>query len=278
MDDIGGTPADPGGWERLAPGVARRRQPFLDVTVGVVVGTDAVLVVDSGSTPAEGEALRRDVGGLTGRPVTHVVLTHGHFDHVLGTAGLGAPGEHGAPVVLAAAGLTARLEHERDHGALAADAVRHGVAPDEAAAAERALVLPDAAVADRYALDLGGREVLLVAAGPGHTGHDLAVVVPGTPAVVFCGDLVEESGPPQAGPDAVPDAWPAALDRLLALGGETAVYVPGHGAVVDARFVREQRDALAAAAAGGADGGADGGDGTDHGGGADRDGGAPGGS
>jgi glyoxylase-like metal-dependent hydrolase (beta-lactamase superfamily II) len=62
---------------------------------------------------------------------------------------------------------------------------------------------------------------------------------------VFCGDLVEESGEPQAGPDAVPSHWPTALDRLLSLGGEDALYVPGHGAVVDAGFVRAQRDALA---------------------------------
>ncbi|MGG7608629.1 MBL fold metallo-hydrolase, partial [Streptomyces sp. ZG43] len=39
--------------------------------------------------------------------------------------------------------------------------------------------------------------------------------------------------------------WPEALDRLLALGGPDAVYVPGHGAVVDAAFVRAQRDELA---------------------------------
>jgi glyoxylase-like metal-dependent hydrolase (beta-lactamase superfamily II) len=62
---------------------------------------------------------------------------------------------------------------------------------------------------------------------------------------VFCGDLVEESGEPQAGHDARPAWWPAALDRLLALGGEQARYVPGHGAVVDAAFVRTQRDRLA---------------------------------
>lgn len=103
------------------------------------------------------------------------------------------------------------------------------------------------AVAGELAVDLGGgARVLLADVGPGHTGHDLAVLVPGAPPVVFCGDLVEESGRPQAGPDAVPARWPAALDRLLALGGEDALYVPGHGAVVDAAFVRAQRDALAA--------------------------------
>jgi glyoxylase-like metal-dependent hydrolase (beta-lactamase superfamily II) len=92
------------------------------------------------------------------------------------------------------------------------------------------------------------RQVRLVSLGPAHSPYDLAVLVPGTDGeagVVFCGDLVEESGEPQAGPDADPASWPAALDRLLSLGGEDALYVPGHGAVVDAAFVRAQRDVLA---------------------------------
>ncbi|NEB84775.1 MBL fold metallo-hydrolase, partial [Streptomyces anulatus] len=54
-----------------------------------------------------------------------------------------------------------------------------------------------------------------------------------------------ESGEPQAGRDAITSRWPAALERLLALGGEGALYVPGHGAVVDAAFVRAQRASLA---------------------------------
>ncbi|PRC55631.1 MBL fold metallo-hydrolase, partial [Mycobacterium sp. ITM-2017-0098] len=41
-------------------------------------------------------------------------------------------------------------------------------------------------------------------------------------------------------------AWPATLDRVLDAGGESAAYVPGHGAVVDAAFVRWQAAWLAA--------------------------------
>ncbi|MYV56199.1 MBL fold metallo-hydrolase, partial [Streptomyces sp. SID3212] len=111
-----------------------------------------------------------------------------------------------------------------------------------------ALVLPGHAVSGELTLDLGGARVLLANVGPGHTAHDLALLVPagdGSPPVLFCGDLVEESGEPQAGPDAITARWPASLDRLLALGGEDALYVPGHGAMVDAGFVRAQRDALA---------------------------------
>ncbi|MFB8240598.1 MBL fold metallo-hydrolase [Kitasatospora purpeofusca] len=97
-------------------------------------------------------------------------------------------------------------------------------------------------------LDEDGQRVLLANVGPGHTAHDLAVLAVGrngAPNVVFCGDLVEESGEPKAGSDTHPHAWPAALDRLLALGGQDALYVPGHGAVVDTGFLRKQRDELA---------------------------------
>ncbi|WP_329131883.1 MBL fold metallo-hydrolase [Streptomyces sp. NBC_01476] len=230
-------------WEHLAPGVARRRLPHLDVTVGLVVGADGVLLIDTGSTLREGAELRQQVVALTGREVTHVVLTHGHFDHVLGAAAFTQAGAE----VYAQVSLDGRLRHERD--ALRETAVRHGTDPAEAAEAVRALVPVDRPVDGELALDLGERPVRLVHPGAGHTGHDLVVVVPGAsasdPTVVFCGDLVEESGQPQADEDAVPGAWPATVDAVLALGGETARYVPGHGAVVDARFLRTQRDALA---------------------------------
>ncbi|MFI8965731.1 MBL fold metallo-hydrolase [Streptomyces sp. NPDC053493] len=226
------------GWERLGEGVGRRRLRGWDATAGLVIGRDAVLLYDTGATLAQGAELHADVAALTGgRRVTHIALSHPHFDHVLGTA------VFAGAEVFGAVGVDALMRREADE--LRLDAVRQGV--DEAAATEAAevLVAPRHTVTGEWTLDLGGRQVLLANVGPGHTGHDLALFVPGAPEVVFCGDLVEESGEPQAGPDAIPGRWPAALDRLLALGGEDAAYVPGHGAVVDAAFVRRQRDELA---------------------------------
>lgn len=230
------------GWERLAHGVGRRRLPGWDATCGLVAGRNGALLFDTGSTLAEGEELRdRAEALLGGRPVTHIALSHPHFDHVLGTAAF--PGAE----VFGAAGVAALLSGD-GREVLRADAVRFGVAEEEAARSARALAAPEHAVAGELVVELGGRRVVLVELGPAHTGHDLAALVPGGPGepdVVFCGDLVEESGEPQAGPDAVGARWPAALDRLLALGGPDAVYVPGHGAVVDAGFVRAQRAVLA---------------------------------
>ncbi|MDH6450090.1 MULTISPECIES: MBL fold metallo-hydrolase [unclassified Streptomyces] len=229
------------GWERVATGVGRCRLPGWDCTAGLVIGEGTALLIDAGSGLAEGARLRAQAEELAGHRVTHLALTHPHFDHVFGAAAFA-----GAEV-FGAVGTESVLAGRLGRAELRADAVRNGLDPAVADEAVDALVSPRHHVSGEWTLDLGGgRQVLLANVGPGHTAHDLAVLVPGSPEVVFCGDLVEESGEPQAGPDAVPGHWPAALDRLLDLGGEDALYVPGHGAVVDAAFVRSQRDALAA--------------------------------
>ena len=95
-------------------------------------------------------------------------------------------------------------------------------------------------------IDLGERVVSVSHPGFGHTDHDLIAAVDGADrTVVFCGDLVEESDDPAIDTDSDAAAWPATLDRLLETGGEDAIYVPGHGARVDAGFVRRQQRWLA---------------------------------
>lgn len=226
-------------WERLAEGVYRCRLPFLDVTVGMVQGRDHILLIDSGTTLLEAHAIADDVHELTGRAVTMVVLTHHHFDHILGAAGFVGARVSAAPAVTDA--LT------RQRAQLRADAIEYGADAREVDRAiagarrpDREILLDD--------LDLGDRSVYIEHPGRGHTDHDLiAVVAPATSAdrtVVFCGDLVEESGDPAIDAGSDLHQWPQTLDRLLALGGPDAVYVPGHGAVVNAEFIARQRDWL----------------------------------
>lgn len=42
------------GWERVAPGVGRVRLPGWDCTAGLVAGRDGALLIDAGSSLAEG--------------------------------------------------------------------------------------------------------------------------------------------------------------------------------------------------------------------------------
>ena len=219
----------------LADGVLVRRYVELDLSVGLVIGSQGCLVVDTRSDPDQGAELRAAVREITRRPCT-VALTHAHFDHCLGT------------IAFLPAAVWA---HHRCRDDLArGGAVQHA----EAVAWSRAQglpdpqlvppVVPDHPVSDDVEVGLGDRRVLLSHPGRGHTNHDLVVWSPDT-GVLFAGDLVEQGADPDF-TDAYPLDWPTAVSALLRL--EPRIVVPGHGNPVDAQFVTTQRDDLTALA------------------------------
>lgn len=220
-------------WERLGDGVHRCRLPFLDVTIGLVCGRTGTLLIDTGTTLAEATAIKADITEITSRPVSHILLTHNHFDHILGTSAFAGAAVYCAPEV--AATIANRTDHLQAH------AERYGADPVEVASAIAVLQPPGHLVLDAE-LDLGGTTATIAHPGRGHTCHDLIVVIADrVPAVVFCGDLVEESGDPAIGEQSDLAAWPTTLGRVLEAGGPDATYVPGHGAVVDAAFIEQQQ-------------------------------------
>lgn len=225
----------PGPFTPVADHVHVSAVPFADadgageVNVGLVVGSEGALLVDAGCTPDQGRWLREEVATVTGVPVVAVVLTHGHFDHAFGAAGVDAP------TVIAHESVGAWLGGP----AAAAEAVRHGLTPGD-------LISPSRQVAVAAAVDLGGGvRVEAVHLGRGHTDGDLVVVVAGS-GVVFAGDLVESSGPPAYGEDSYAHEWPATLDGLIGLTTETTMILPGHGGPLDREAVFEQRGRVAA--------------------------------
>jgi glyoxylase-like metal-dependent hydrolase (beta-lactamase superfamily II) len=224
-------------WIEVADGVLARRHAELDLTTGLVLGGERALVIDTGGDRAQGAELAAAVRGVSALPVT-VVLTHAHFDHCFGTAAfLPAP-------VLAHPGCRTALDRtaaaQREHWV--AHYRREGDARTAEALAATEPVPPDPVPAS---LDLGGREVVLVAPGPGHTDHDLAVQVPDA-RVLFAGDLLESGAPPDYA-DAHPLDWADAVAALLALDADT--YVPGHGDAMTPAQARAQHAELAAVAA-----------------------------
>jgi len=231
-------------WEQLTGSVHRCRLPFCDVTIGLVHGRAGTLLVDTGTTLTEAAAIDRDVRQIAGGPVTHVVLTHKHFDHVLGSSLFAEADIYCAPEVVEY--LSSATDQIRD------DALHHGADAAEVDRAIAALRPPHRGAYEAIheaVVDLGNRTATITHPGRGHTTSDLIVVIPGaddddSPMVVFTGDLVEESADPAIDADSDVAAWPATLDRILAIGGPDALYVPGHGEVVDAEFIRRQRDWL----------------------------------
>lgn len=213
-------------WHEVGDRVFVRRYPFLDQTIGAVVGNDRVLIVDTRSTMLQARELIGDLRQLTRLPWI-VVNTHVHFDHAFGN-GAFRPCE-----IWAHQGCAEAL---RLHGPAQRENVVRWV-PDLARELNGTpLDPPDRTFEEWAELDLGGRRVELRHLGRGHTDHDVVVHVPDT-ATVFAGDLVEHGAPPGF-EDSYPLDWPATLGQLLDLAD--GVVVPGHGQPVSSDFVTAQ--------------------------------------
>lgn len=232
--------ADAGAWVEVADRVWARRYAGLDLTLGLVVGDDACLVIDTGGDEVQGAEFATAIRTLTDLPWS-VVLTHAHFDHVFGTAAF-----DDRPV-WAHRGCHADLVNtgEQQRAAWVSQYRENGRTELADRLATARLVLPDHLVDEQAELDLGGgRVVRLVHPGPAHSDHDLAVHVPDVD-VLFAGDMVEHGAPPSFN-DSHPLSWPTAVDRLMTL--EPRTVVPGHGDPVDRAFVTTQRAELATVA------------------------------
>ena len=220
-----------GPWREVRSGVYVAIAEPESVNLGLIVGSRGALLVDTGSSPAQGRTLRSSVGTVTDRPLTAVVVTHWHYDHAFG---------------LAAFPDVPKIAHESVRSRLlsaeaAAEAERLSVDPHE-------LGQPSVVLAVATALDLGERRVEIAHLGRGHTDGDLVIVVPDAD-LLFAGDLLESAGPPSFGPDSVPDEWPATIDAVIGLMTAATLTIPGHGEPVGREFVFEQRGWIAAQAA-----------------------------
>lgn len=213
-----------GDWRELAPGIHMVTCEPEHVNVSLVVGADAALLVDAGSTPEQGAALLASARRITDVPITHVVITHNHHDHWFGLAGM--------------PGLTS-VAHEN----LLAEPSR---ATREFATTIGLTTLPQPSetLSIAKAVDLGGGVLVeMVHFGGAHTSGDVLVLVPSA-NVIFTGDMLESDGDPQFDETSNIKNWPTALDGVLGAANASTQFVPGHGDVVDRNFAFIQRAEL----------------------------------
>lgn len=219
-----GSAAEPLAVTEVAPGLFVHAAPVAitatanggDIAnLAFIIGENSVAVIDTGTTLAIGERLLAAVRARTDKPVSHVINTHMHPDHVLGNAAFSQTGA----VFVAHANLPAALAARVD-GYTASMGDILGLDPAMAFGA----VLPGLLVEDEMRLDLGGRVLRLKAWSVAHTDNDLTVLDEQT-GTLITGDLLFERHLPVV--DGRLLGWLRAMPELAKI--EARQVVPGHG-------------------------------------------------
>jgi glyoxylase-like metal-dependent hydrolase (beta-lactamase superfamily II) len=189
-----------------------------DPNTGVVVGDDAVMVIDTQATPVMAQDVIRRIREVTDKPIKYVTLSHYHAVRVLGAAGY-------KPDHIIASRDTFDLIVERGEQDMKSEIERF---PRLFRAVESVpgLTWPTIVFEKRMTLMLGKLQVEIMQLGRGHTKGDTVVWLP-QERILFSGDLVEYDATPYTG-DAYLTDWPATLDAIAALRPDKLV--PGRGA------------------------------------------------
>lgn len=188
-----------------------------DPNTGVIIGDDAVMVIDTQATPIMARDVIARIRGITDRPIRYVVLTHYHAVRVLGASAYGAQhiiaSRDTWDLIVERGAQDYKSEYERFPRLFRGGDSIPG------------LTWPTLTFTGELTLWLGTLEVRIMQLGRGHTKGDTVVWLP-KDRVLFSGDLVEYAATPYTG-DAYLSDWPATLDRVAAL--KPKALVPGRG-------------------------------------------------
>jgi 3-(3-hydroxy-phenyl)propionate hydroxylase len=199
-----------------------------DPNSGVIVGDDAVMVVEAQATPRLAREVIARVRAVTDNPITHLALTHYHAVRVLGASAYGAP-----TVVMSEKARAMVVERgAEDRASEFARFPRLFRGHEEIPG----LTWPTATFAGRMTVYLGRRPVDLMQPGRAHTAGDVVVYVPDA-NVMFTGDVVEHRSACYCGDGHFHD-WQGALERIRARRPDAIL--PGRGAALVGRAAVEE--------------------------------------
>ena len=160
----------------LAPGV-HVAQGFDFADISFVSTDEGVVAIDAGTTEETARAALQALRGVTSRPITHVILTHAHWDHI---GGLGALLDSNPQVIAQAAFADEQRIVNRS-------GVRFQYFFGTAGSGRRYDVRPNHLVREPETLTVGGTRFVLYPAHGGETSDALLIHVPDR-GTLFVGD------------------------------------------------------------------------------------------
>jgi glyoxylase-like metal-dependent hydrolase (beta-lactamase superfamily II) len=202
--------------------------------IGIIVGRDGVLVVDTGMGPRNAETVLNEVKKITSKPVAYLTITHFHPEH-----GMGAQAFPASTIVIYP--TAQKIELLEKGPAIMKEF--SGVSPEIADLLRPVkLRMPNVTFSEEAEVDLGDFPVRLLYWGSAHTRGDNFVFLP-KQRIVFGGDVViNRFFPIMADSDSSGANWIQILERLEKL--DPAIVVPGHGEVGNVALIESMHEYL----------------------------------
>src|SRR5262249_49905012 len=176
--------------------------------VGIVVGSKATLVIDTGLGPRNAETVLREVAKISKNPDLYLVTTHFHPEHAAGSSAF----PPSAKFVVSQA-----QQKELDELGLDMNQRFAGFSPLNAELLKDVQFRrPDVTFEKEYTIDLGGLRVRLMSPGSMHTRGDTITFVEAD-RVLFAGDVVMNRAFLAFGQSASLQTWVDVLGQLSAL-------------------------------------------------------------
>jgi hydroxyacylglutathione hydrolase len=215
-------------WTDLGGGIRVRRSRLFEMNSVLLLDRGHTVLVDPGVLPAELDDLAREVRDARARSVT-LVLTHAHWDHVLGRPWF--PDAR----ALAHDRFEAELRRDLDH--IRAESAKHAAEHGASYARPFAPFAPDEAVSGLRFVKLDPWR-LVVRDAAGHCSSQISVHLPEQRVLIAADMLSDIEIPALDGPCAVYLATLRKLEPVFRAGAVETL-IPGHGTIA--------RDAAAAA-------------------------------
>ena len=203
----------------VAPGV-RVAQGYDFADLGFVSTGSGVVAIDAGTAERRVRAALA-AAGLHAGDVSHVILTHAHFDHAGGIGALAGPGTQ----VIAQAGFPSELQRQHANVVPFRYFTGSGAGFGSGAAdATPAEITVDQLITGETTVAIGGKDFILYPTTGGETGDALMVYLPAS-GVLFTGDVMM----PYLGAPFFAEGSPDGLLDTLALIAEISPRMLVHG-------------------------------------------------
>ena len=191
----------------------------------VIIGDKGVILIDTGFSDEIGRHIKNEIKSITDKPVTHIINTHFHGDHMLGNS------EFEGATIIASENCKATMEKSGYEWIGILESITEMKFPNT-----RPVVADKGyAEATRNDVSLEGINLQLWVPKGSHTPGDMMVYLP-EDRILIAGDILVNIMIPSLR-DAHVATWITTLQEITDL--DPAIIVPGHGPLMKTADVKK---------------------------------------